>query len=62
MLKKSTFVSVPSRGVRYLNKLNFNNGDKVDSFRPLTGSKVSEPYVTNYIGYGGNMFPSPHGE
>ena len=41
---KDKLVSVPSRGVRYLNKYDeLPETLKRDGFRPLTGSKVSEP-------------------
>ena len=56
-------VSVPSRGLRYLNleKLKAEYSD-LDGFRPLSGSKVSEPLksVMNIGLY--TLFPSPLGE
>ena len=56
-------VSVPSRGVRYLNleKLKAEYSD-LDGFRPLSGSKVSERY--NYYEYSREWkkFPSPRGD
>ena len=38
-------VSVPSRGLRYLNKMKFNIKYLKNSFRPLSGIKVSELYI-----------------
>ena len=43
-------VSVPSRGLRYLNRPFYNQTiRRDDSFRPLTGIKVSERNLIRHI-------------
>ena len=60
---KKIYVSVPSRGLRYLNRYEIMKALKtVTSFRPLTGIKVSEPAVETAIAKIGEKFPSPHGD
>ena len=54
-------VSVPSRGLRYLNRKSILLKSMPICFRPLSGIKVSEPYWKNgYSWFHG--FPSPLGD
>ena len=54
-------VSVPSRGLSYLNENGCNHILQTASFRPLTGTLLSKAKskLTNEWWY---MFPSPHGD
>ena len=60
-MKNGKIVSVPSRGVRYLNVVKCFIDFFTFRFRPLTGSKVSELLVSTYE-LKQRLFPSPHGE
>ena len=56
-------VSVPSRGLRYLNEIKEARLCIMEAcFRPLTGIKVSELPVSLKVRYEKPGFPSPHGD
>ena len=59
---KLTRAFVPSRGLRFLNKVTQKDYKAEIGFRPLAGSKVSEP--KEVLDYDGSLerFPSPCGD
>ena len=62
ILDNNDMVSVPSRGLRYLNhNQTLSKNKKKHCFRPLTGIKVSEPFIVPRKLYD-SQFPSPHGD